>query len=182
MIFTETPLTGSFLVAPERRRDERGYFARTFCVDEFAALGLPTVVMQCNTSFNSARGTLRGMHFQRAPMGEAKLVRCTRGAVFDVIIDLRADSATYCCWYGAELTEENGSALFVPHGFAHGFQTLTENSEVYYQMFDRYSPADADGVRWDDPAFEIGWPLPVSRIAERDAGYRLLSERGTVSG
>lgn len=171
MIFNETVLAGAFLVELERRTDERGYFARSFCVDEFAAHGLPTAVIQCNVSFNLYRGTLRGMHFQRAPRAEAKLVRCTRGAIYDVIVDLRPESPTYCRWYGTELTEENGSALFIPEGFAHGFQSLADNSEVFYQMFAGYSAGHADGVRWDDPAFDISWPLPVSSMAKRDQNF-----------
>lgn len=177
MIFRETPLAPSFLISPERREDERGYFARTFCVKEFAAYGLPTEVQQCNVSFNRMKGTVRGMHFQRPPAAEAKLVRCTRGAIFDVMVDLRPDSPTFCQWYGAELTAGNGDALFVPEGFAHGFQTLQDDSELFYQMFALYSPEHADGVRWNDPAFGIRWPLPVSTIAERDRTYPLLRDR-----
>ena len=176
MIFREAPLAGAFLLELERRTDERGYFARSFCVQEFVAHGLPTAVMQCNVSFNHTRGTLRGMHFQRSPMAEAKLVRCTRGAIYDVIIDLRQESPTYCRWYGAELTEENGSAIFIPEGFAHGFQTLADSSEVFYQMFAGYSAEHAAGVRWDDPAFSISWPLPVSTIAEKDQAFPLLKD------
>lgn len=177
MIFTETPLAEAVLIGPERREDERGYFARTFCVEEFAANGLPTTVQQCNSSFNRRRGTVRGLHFQRAPMAEPKLVRCTRGAIFDVIVDLRPGSATYCQWYASELSAGNGQALFVPAGFAHGFQSLADESEVFYQMFAAYSPEHADGVRWDDPAFGIGWPLPVTMITERDRAFPLLMER-----
>ena len=176
MIFTPTPLAGSCVVALDRREDERGFFARSFCVDEFAAHGLPTQVLQCNVSFNRLRGTLRGMHYQRSPLGEAKLVRCTRGAIFDVMVDLRPESPTCCRWFGAELTAENGTALFIPEGFAHGFQTLADDSEVFYQMFNRYSPEHAAGVRWDDPAFGIEWPLAVSSMAERDRNYPLLGE------
>lgn len=179
MIFNETPLASSFLISPERRGDERGYFARTFCVEEFAAEGLPTAVQQCNVSFNRLKGTVRGMHFQRPPKAESKLVRCTRGAIFDVMVDLRPTSPTYCRWYGAELTAENGSALFVPEGFAHGFQTLEDESEVFYQMFAPYSPEHADGVRWDDPSFGIIWPLPVASIAERDRCYPLMKDRSS---
>jgi len=180
VIFMETGLAGAFLVELDRRTDERGYFARSFCTQEFSDHGLPTAVVQCNVSFNRIRGTLRGMHFQRAPLAEAKLVRCTRGAIYDVIVDLRRDSPTYCRWYGTELTEENGSALFVPEGFAHGFQTLADKSEVFYQMFAGYSGEHADGVRWDDPAFGISWPLPVSTIADRDRSFALLRERGAL--
>jgi len=180
VIFRETDLSGAFLVELDRRTDERGYFARSFCIDEFAGHGLPTAVIQCNVSFNLARGTVRGMHFQRAPLAEAKLVRCTRGAIYDVIVDLRQDSPTCCHWYGAELTEENGAAIFVPAGFAHGFQTLADSSEVFYQMFAGYSAEHADGVRWDDPAFCIGWPLPVTTIADRDRAFPLMGQRGAI--
>ncbi len=178
MIFSETALAGAFLIELDRRKDERGYFARSFCVQEFADHGLPTGVLQCNVSFNLTRGTLRGMHFQRTPLAEAKLVRCTRGAIYDVIVDLRQESSTYCRWYGVELTEENGSALFIPEGFAHGFQTLADSSEVFYQMFTGYSAEHADGVRWNDPAFGISWPLPVGTIAEKDRSFALLHDRG----
>ncbi|TWJ32601.1 dTDP-4-dehydrorhamnose 3,5-epimerase [Geobacter argillaceus] len=171
MIFRETPLAGSFLISPERREDERGYFARTFCVEEFAARSLPTEVQQCNVSFNRLQGTVRGMHFQKAPKAEAKLVRCTRGAIFDIMVDLRPESTTFCQWYGAELTVGNGDALFIPEGFAHGFQTLEDGTEVFYQMFALYSPEYAAGVCWDDPAFGISWPLPVSVVAPKDCSY-----------
>lgn len=178
MIFTATPLAGAYSVDLDRKEDERGFFARSFCQAEFAALQLPTQVLQCNVSFNRLRGTLRGMHFQREPKAEAKLVRCTRGAIFDVLVDVRPASPTYCRWYGAELTAENGRALFIPEGFAHGFQTLADDSEVFYQMFALYSPEHAAGVRWDDPAFGISWPLPVSSMAERDRNYPLLLTPG----
>ena len=177
MIFREAPFAGTFLVELDRRTDERGYFARSFCVEEFADHGLPTAVLQCNVSFNLTSGTLRGMHFQRAPKAEAKLVRCTRGAIYDVIVDLRQTSSTYCRWYGVELTEENGSALFIPEGFAHGFQTLVDCSEVFYQMFTGYSAEHADGVRWNDPAFGISWPLPVSTMAEKDRLFPLFQDK-----
>lgn len=177
MIFRESPLAGAFLIELDHRTDERGYFARSFCVQEFADHGLPTAVLQCNVSFNLTCGTLRGMHFQRSPMTEAKLVRCTRGAIYDVILDLRPSSSTYCRWYGVELTAENGAALFVPEGFAHGFQTLVDNSEVFYQMFTGYSAEYADGVRWDDPAFAISWPLPVDTIAEKDLLFPLMQDK-----
>jgi len=177
VIFRETSLASAYLVVPERHEDDRGYFARTFCIEEFGVRSLPTVVQQCNVSYNRAAGTVRGMHFQRAPMAEAKLVRCTRGAIFDVMVDIRPESPTFCQWYGAELTGDNGHALFIPEGFAHGFQTLTDGSEVFYQMFTPYSPGHGDGVRWDDPAFGIHWPLPVSSLAERDRTFPLLRER-----
>lgn len=180
MIFVETLLQSAFLARPELREDDRGYFARTFCAEEFAGHGLATGIKQCNVSFNRSRGTLRGMHFQRQPMAEAKLVRCTRGAIFDVIVDLRPGSPTFCGWYGAELTGDNGHALYVPEGFAHGFQTLEDRSEVFYQMFTAYSPEHAAGVRFDDPAFGISWPLPVTCIADRDRTFPLF--RAEVAG
>lgn len=171
MRFTELALQGAFIVAPERREDSRGYFARTFCRDEFAAHGLTTDFVQCNTSFNARRGTLRGMHFQRAPHEEIKLVRCTKGAVLDVLLDLRPDAPTFCRWQAVELNEENGIAIYIPAGFAHGFQTLIDNSEVFYQMAERYHPEAAAGARWNDPAFAIDWPIVPPTISERDAAY-----------
>jgi dTDP-4-dehydrorhamnose 3,5-epimerase len=171
MIFTETRLTGAFLIAPERRQDERGFFARTWCQQEFADEGLQTAWVQCNISFNRQRGTLRGMHYQAAPYEEAKLVRCTMGAVYDVIIDLRADSPTYRQWLAVELTADNRLMLFIPKGFAHGFQTLTDETEVFYQMSQFYAPDYGRGVRWDDPAFNIAWPADKRIISERDQGF-----------
>lgn len=168
-----TPIDGAFVVEPQRHGDERGYFARTFCAEEFAAAGLDPAVAQGNTSFNERAGTLRGMHFQRAPFGEAKLVRCTRGAIFDVIVDLREDSPSHRRWFGVRLDEDNGLSLFAPAGVAHGFQTLVDASEVAYLMSTAYVPEAADGVRWDDPAFGIAWPEPPP-------GGRLMSERDAV--
>ena len=169
-----TPLGGAFLVEQERMADERGYFARTFDAEIFAAAGLDGRVSQSSTSFNVRAGTLRGMHFQADPHGEDKLVRCQRGALFDVIVDLRADSATRGRWFGVELTPDNGRSLFIPKGFAHGFQTLADDTEVHYQMTTPYVPGAGDGVRWDDPAFGIDWPPapPEGRIiSDRDAAY-----------
>jgi len=171
MIFKPTKLAGAQVIELERRGDERGYFARTFCEREFAEHGLPTHYPQCNTSFNSRAGTLRGMHFQAAPQREAKLVRCTRGAIYDVIVDLRVDSPTRFEWIGVELTEDNGAALFIPEGFAHGFLTRADATEVFYHMSDFHRPEGARGVRWDDPRFSIRWPLTPSVISERDATY-----------
>lgn len=171
MRFTETALKGAFLVELEPHRDERGFFARTFCAEEFARAGLPTAFPQCNLSANARAGTLRGMHFQGEPAPEGKLVRCSRGAIFDVIVDLRRDSPTHRQWRGFELTAENGSALYIPPGFAHGFQTLVDETDVFYQMTVPYHPAAQGGVRWNDPAFGIGWPLPVSGLSPRDAAY-----------
>ena len=171
MIFGSTPLPGAAVVDLERREDERGFFARSFCQREFEAQGLETTVAQCNVSFNRRRGTLRGMHWQAAPHGEAKLVRVTRGALWDVIVDLRPESATYCRWFGVELTAENHRALYIPRGFAHGFQTLVDDVEVFYQMSTSYVPDAQRGVRWDDPAFGIEWPILPPFLSERDATY-----------
>jgi dTDP-4-dehydrorhamnose 3,5-epimerase len=171
MLFNELTLRGAFVVAPERREDARGWFTRTFCHDEFAAHGLICDFVQCSTSFNIRRGTLRGMHFQRAPHEEIKLVRCTRGAVLDVMLDLRAGASTFRQWQTVELTEDNGLAVYVPCGFAHGFQTLTDNAEVFYQMAGRYCPDAAAGIRWDDPAFDIDWPIRPPILSDRDASH-----------
>ena len=171
MKFIETQLNGAFIVEPDLLRDERGFFARTWCKRESEAVGLSPDWVQCNVSFNRMRGTLRGMHYQSAPWEEIKLVRCTRGAIYDVIIDLRRQSATLGQWVGVELTEENCRMVYVPKGFAHGFLTLRDESEVFYQMSQFYSPQHAHGVRWNDPAFGIRWPIGVSVMTERDAGY-----------
>jgi dTDP-4-dehydrorhamnose 3,5-epimerase len=175
MKFLALPLKGAFLVEIEPRVDERGLFARTYCENEFKAHGLPSSFVQCNTSFNASRGILRGLHFQAEPRPEAKLVRCTRGAIFDVIVDLRRDSPTYAKWYGAELTADNRTALFIPVGYAHGFQTLEDNSEVFYQMSEFYDGNLARGVRWNDPSLGISWPIVPPTMSERDARYPDLS-------
>ena len=174
MRLSETPLAGAWVVEPERIEDERGYFARTFDRDEWTARGMDPTVVQCNTSFNAVAGTLRGMHYQADPHGEPKLVRCTRGAVRDVIVDLRPQSPTHRDWFGVDLTQSNGTALYVPVGMAHGFQTLEEDSEVLYAMGSEYVTGAARGVRWDDPAFGIEWPSPPASgrtISDRDASY-----------
>ena len=171
MLFTELPLAGAFIVAPQRHEDSRGYFARTFCRDEFIAHGLASDFVQCNTSFNPRRGTLRGLHFQRPPHEEIKLVRCTRGVVLDVLLDLRPGSATFRHWQAVELTGDNGLAVYIPAGFAHGFQTLADDAEVLYQMAEPHHPESAAGVRWDDPAFAIDWPIGRPILADRDAAY-----------
>lgn len=171
MIFTETFLKGAFIVEPEKREDERGFFARTWCQREFRDYGLNTSLVQCNISFNKRKGTLRGMHFQTPPYEEAKLVRCTMGAIYDVIIDLRPNSDTFKKWFALELSSENRKMLYVPEGFAHGFVTLTDNTEVFYQMSQFYHPEYAAGVRWDDPAFNISWPLDVKVISDKDRSY-----------
>ena len=173
MKFIETPLPGAWVIELEELSDERGWFARTFDAEEFHSRGLNPDVVQCNASFNHRAGTLRGMHYQAAPHGESKLVRCVRGAIFDVAVDLRPDSPTYRAWHGLELSAENRSAFYIPAGLAHGFQTLTDDSEVLYQMGNHYVPEVARGVRWDDPAFAIQWPaLDGERvISDKDASY-----------
>lgn len=172
MRFTETELAGAWIVEPEPIADVRGFFARTFDAAEFTRRGLRDAFPQCSVSYNLRAGTLRGMHYQLAPHGEAKLVRCTRGAIYDVIVDLRADSPTRGRWVGAELTAENRRALYVPEGFAHGFQTLADASEVFYQISAPFVPDAARGVRWDDPAFGIAWPHADARvISDRDRAY-----------
>lgn len=174
MRFRDTPVAGVLVVELERIEDERGSFARTFSTEEFAQRGLDVRVDQCSTSFNKRAGTLRGMHYQVAPHGEVKLVRCTRGAIFDAVVDLRPESPTYLRWCAAELSAANGLALYIPEGCAHGFQTLEDASEILYQIATPYVPAAARGVRWDDPAFGITWPAPppAGRImSSRDADY-----------
>lgn len=171
VIFEETAIPGLLLIRLEPLVDERGSFARTFCAREFAEHGLDPTVVQCNTSFNAHSGTLRGMHYQAAPHGEAKLVRCVRGMIYDVVVDLRPDSPTYTKWVGTELSEDSLSMFYIPAGLAHGFQTLVDDSEVIYQMSEYYSPEHTRGVRWDDPAFEIGWPKGPQKLSERDASY-----------
>ena len=172
MRFVPLELEGAYLVELDPRRDERGYFARTWCRDELAEHGLDTTVAQCSTSHHVRAGTLRGLHFQRAPHAETKLVRCTRGAIFDVIVDLRPESPTHAAWFGAELSEERGNAMYVPKGFAHGFQTLTEGADVLYMISVPYAPDASTGVRWDDPAFGIEWPDVVERtIGDRDLAW-----------
>jgi dTDP-4-dehydrorhamnose 3,5-epimerase len=173
-MFRETRVAGGYVVESERMEDERGFFARTFSSGEFAARGLENRVEQCSTSFNAKSGTLRGLHYQAAPYGEAKLVRCTRGAIYDVAVDLRPDSPSYLRWVGLELSADNGRALFVPEGCAHGFQTLVDATEVLYQISTPYVPEAARGVRWNDPAFSIDWPPPPPggrTMAPRDARY-----------
>jgi dTDP-4-dehydrorhamnose 3,5-epimerase len=173
MKFHETHLPGVWLIQPERFGDERGWFARTFDREEFQRRGLSCEVAQCNASYNVKRDTLRGMHYQTDPHGESKLVRCVRGAIFDVAVDLREDSPSFCAWHGAKLSAENGHALYIPPGLAHGFQTLTDDCEVIYQMGHRYVPEAASGVRYDDSAFAIDWPEPQGDriVSARDASY-----------
>jgi dTDP-4-dehydrorhamnose 3,5-epimerase len=171
MTFTETKFPGVFIIELQRFEDERGFFAHSWSKSQFAERGLDSRLVECGISFNWKRGTLRGMHYQVAPQAQVKIVRCTRGSVYDVIIDLRADSATFKQWIGVELTGENHNMLYIPKGFAHGFQTLEDASEVFYQMSEVYAPESGRGVRWNDPAFKIAWPEPVTMINERDRTY-----------
>ncbi|MBT9139391.1 MAG: dTDP-4-dehydrorhamnose 3,5-epimerase [Syntrophomonadaceae bacterium] len=177
MIFKETKLKGSYIIELEPIEDERGFFARSFCYKEFEKHGLNPRIVQCNISFNKKKGTLRGMHYQIKPHQEAKLVSCTSGAMYDVIIDLRQDSPTYCQWFAVELTAHCSQLtapykmLYIPEGFAHGFQTLEKNTVVFYQMSEFFHPECARGVRWDDKAFRITWPLSDIIISDRDNAY-----------
>ncbi|MDT7542575.1 MAG: dTDP-4-dehydrorhamnose 3,5-epimerase [Acidobacteriota bacterium] len=174
MNFIETELKGAFVVEPDRYDDERGYLMRTWSAEEFERHGLNARVLQCNASYNRVAGTLRGMHYQIAPFRETKFVRCVRGAIFDVIVDLRDDSPTRLRWIGVELTAHNLRALYIPEGFAHGFQTLEADSEIFYQMSQVYDPPSSRGLRWDDPAIGIEWPLPVSILSQRDREHPLI--------
>jgi dTDP-4-dehydrorhamnose 3,5-epimerase len=185
MRFTPTPLAGAYLIEIEPLVDERGFFARSLCADEFARLGLNASMVQQSVSWNPRRGTLRGLHFQAAPHAEDKLVRVTQGAVFDVIVDLRTDSATRGQWFGVELNASNHRQLYIPRGLAHGFQALEDNTEVFYQMTVPYEPGAARGVRWDDPVLGIAWPLhelahSEQRVSERDMQWPLCSPVGVV--
>jgi dTDP-4-dehydrorhamnose 3,5-epimerase len=171
MIFVKTKLKGAFIVEPEKFEDERGFFARSWCLREFEEQGLNPNLVQCNISFNRKKGTLRGMHYQAPPNEEAKLVRCTMGAIHDVIIDLRSDSPTHKQWFSVELSARNRKMIYIPEGFAHGFLTLEDNTEVSYQMSEFYTPERARGVRWNDPAFDIEWPGEVETISEKDSHY-----------
>jgi dTDP-4-dehydrorhamnose 3,5-epimerase len=169
MIFSETALPGAYVIDLERIEDERGFFARAWCERELTEHGLETRIAQSNVSFNKHKGTLRGMHFQRPPHQETKLIRCIRGGLFDVIIDLRPDSTGYKRWMGVELTADNRRMLYVPRGFAHGFQTLEDDTETFYMVSEFYTPEAEGGVRWDDPAFTVEWPLgPPTEISEKD--------------
>lgn len=171
MRFEPTAVEGAFLVVAEPRVDDRGHFARVWCVDEFADAGIATSWLQENVGFSHRRHTLRGMHFQHSPDDEAKLVRCTRGDVFDVAVDLRPESPTYRRWTSATLSPENGAMLYIPEGCGHGYLTLADASEISYLTSAAYAPASASGARWDDPAFEIDWPAAPAVISEQDAGW-----------
>jgi dTDP-4-dehydrorhamnose 3,5-epimerase len=176
MIFTETPLHGAFILDVERREDSRGFFGRTFCQNEFIAHGLKPAIAQANVALSLRRGTVRGMHFQYPPSAETKLVRCTRGAILDIIVDLRPESPTYLQSASVELTEDNFRALYVPERFAHGYQTLCDNTETSYQVGEFYTPAAEGGLLHDDPRLGLEWPLPVSVISEKDRAFRPLGD------
>ena len=176
MIFNQTPLKGAYIIELERIEDERGFFARSWCAREFEEYGLNPNLVQCNVSFNKKKGTLRGMHYQATPHEEAKLVRCTSGALYDVIIDLRPDSRTFKQWFSVELTEDNRKTLYIPGGFAHGSQTIEDETEVFYQMSELYHPESARGVRYDDPAFGISWPFKGPIVSLRDESWALFED------
>jgi len=176
MLFTETKLKGAFLIDIRKLEDERGFFARTWCQREMGEHGINVHIVQANTSMNLKKGTLRGMHFQKRPYEEAKLVRCIRGAVYDVIVDLRPESSTFKKWFSVELTEDNYKTLFIPEGFAHGFITLKDNSEITYMMSQFYTPGYEGGFRWDDPAINIEWPVNVNVISQKDKNLPHLNE------
>ncbi len=174
MKFTESPLPGVFVVDMAPLQDERGFFARAYCREEFAAQGLGIEMRQCSVSYNLKKGTLRGLHYQRAPHEEHKLVRCTAGAIFDVVVDIRPQSASYRRWFGETLTAQNHRSVFIPPGFAHGFVTLCDETEVYYMISVSHAPEYSRGYRWNDPAFSIEWPEVPSIISPRDAHFPLL--------
>ena len=171
MIFAETPILGAYVIEIEKHEDERGFFARSWCAREFAAKDLDPHLVQCNVSFNKRKGTLRGLHYQIPPHAEVKLVRCTKGSLFDVIVDLRKDSPTFLKWFAIELTATNHRMLYIPKLFAHGFQTLEDDTEIFYQMSEFYEPAASKGLRWNDPRLGITWPLGERIISSRDGSY-----------
>lgn len=172
MIFMETKLKGAFVIEPEKKEDDRGFFARIFEKKQFDEMGLDTNLFQSNISFNKKKGTLRGMHYQLPPYEETKIVRCTRGSIYDVIIDLRKNSDTFMKWFGIEMSEDNYKMLYISKGFAHGFLTLEDNSEVFYQMSDCFMPEYARGIRWDDKKIKIAWPEDPTVISENDHSYK----------
>ena len=180
MIFTETRLKGAYIIKPEQLKDKRGFFARTWCRREFEIHGLNSRLFQCNISYNKKKGTLRGMHYQIPPSEEAKLVRCTMGSVYDVLIDIRPGSPTYKEWFSVELTADNRKMVYIPEGFCHGFITLKDHTEVFYQMSEFYAPDCARGIRWNDPAFGIVWPEKVMLISERDRSYPDFNEGAVI--
>jgi dTDP-4-dehydrorhamnose 3,5-epimerase len=172
MIFTQSRLPGAYVIEMEKRGDERGFFARAFCEREFAALHLSPHIVQMNNSLSVSKGTLRGMHYQLAPKAETKIVRCIRGALFDIILDIRRDSPTFGQHFGVELSAENRKMLYVPKGFAHGFVTLVDDTEAFYLVDEFYSPEHERGIRWDDPRFALPWPIPPVVLSDKDRAYR----------
>jgi dTDP-4-dehydrorhamnose 3,5-epimerase len=176
VIFTETMLPGACVLEPERVHDDRGFFARIWCKRELDQHGLKSDLVQSNVGFSDRRGTLRGLHFQKPPYAEVKIVRCPRGAIFDVIVDIRPTSPHYKRWFGVELNEGNGKMIYVPEGFAQGYMTLVDNTEIYYHTSQFYNPAAAFGIRYDDPAFHIQWPLTATTVSEQDRTWPLLEE------
>ncbi|MGA9134614.1 MAG: dTDP-4-dehydrorhamnose 3,5-epimerase [Candidatus Sulfotelmatobacter sp.] len=177
MIFTETNLKGAFVIDLERREDSRGFFARAFCQHEFEDHGLKPIIAQANVAFNHKKGTMRGMHFQFPPAAETKLVRCTRGAILDIIVDLRPESSTYLQHVAVELTEDNGRALYVPERFAHGYQVLRDKTETSYQVGEFYTPGSESGLLYSDPRLKLEWPLPVAVISEKDERWKTLDQQ-----
>ncbi len=175
MLFEEMSLAGAYIITLQPKEDERGFFARSFCKQLFSEKGLHSDFVQCNVSYNHKKGTLRGLHYQQAPFGEVKIVTCHRGAIYDVIVDMRIDSPTYRKWIGVELTSHNHQSLYIPEGFAHGFQTLADETEVFYHMGNYYHPHAAQGIRWDDPALAINWPEEVQMMSQADKQYPLLT-------
>ena len=171
MIFLETPLRGAYVIEIDKHEDERGFFARSWCAQEFSSKGLDTQLVQCNVSFNARKGTLRGLHYQIPPHAETKLVRCTKGALSDVIVDLRTDSPTFLRWFGVELTAVNYRMLYIPKRFAHGFQTLEDGTEIFYQISDFYALLASSGIRWNDPCLGIVWPEADRIISKKDQEY-----------
>ena len=175
MIFTETKIQDLYIIEPEPLTDERGFFARSFCKEEFQKYGLETDIVQCNISYNKKKGTLRGMHYQVLPFEEAKIVSCTKGSIYDVVVDLRRDSQTYCQWVANDLSDKNFKMMYIPKGCAHGFQTLVDEAMVYYQMMEFFNPECARGVRWDDPIFKIEWSIIQKIIiSDKDSKYKFL--------
>jgi len=174
MIFTETILKNAYVIELEKREDHRGFFARTWDKKEFEEHNLNSNLVQCNVSFSKKCGTLRGMHYQKKPFEESKVIRCVKGKIFDVIIDLRTSSSTFKKWFGVELTEENYKMLYVPEGFAHGFQTLEDNSEIIYQVSEFYTPNSELGIHWNDHAFNITWPIEEKIITEKDNAWKVF--------
>jgi dTDP-4-dehydrorhamnose 3,5-epimerase len=176
LIFTETKIKGTYVIETEKINDERGFFARTWDKKEFKKNGLDSNLVQCSISFNKLKGTVRGMHYQNNPFEESKLIRCTKGKIFDVVVDLRPNSSSHNKWLSIELTEDKQNMIFIPKGCAHGYQTLEDNTSVFYQMSKMYNAKSSYGVRWNDPKFKIKWPLKVSKISEKDSSYRLYKD------